>query len=67
MELTSWGRLGSCIIGLNNFNKNKELTGHMNISSWTDYELSVHRPICAFCLKYFEINYKVEDHINSTM
>jgi hypothetical protein len=27
------GRLGSCIIRLNNFNNNEELTGHINISS----------------------------------
>ena len=67
MEFTSWGRFGSCIIGHNNFNKNSEVTGHMNISLGTDFELSVHRPICAFCQKPFEINDKVEDHINSTM
>ena len=50
-KFTSWGKLGSCIIGLINFNKNEELTGQMNISSWTDFELLVHRPICAFCQK----------------
>ena len=57
MELTSWGRLGSCTIS------NEELTGHISISSWTDFELSVDRPIHAFCQQHFEINYKVEDHM----
>ena len=64
-QFTSWGRLESCIIGLNHFNKNEEFTGHINISSWRDFELSVHRPICAFCQKPFEINDKVEDHIST--
>ena len=49
------------------FNNNEELTGLMNISSLTDFELPVHRPIYAFCQQPFERNDKVEEHINRLM
>ena len=63
LEFTSWGRLETCIICLNNFNHQEVFTGHMNISSWTDFELPGQRLICPYCQQTFETNDKVEEHI----
>ena len=56
---TSWDRLETCIICLNNFNNLKELISNMNISSWADFELPVQRPIRPYCQQTFETNKKL--------
>ena len=56
LEFTSWDRLETCIICLNNFNNQEEVIGHMNTSPWTDFELPVHRHICHYCKPTLETN-----------